>query len=340
MLRFEPVCVGLKHLELDKYHEYVVCFQNLVTLKLVRSYPMNPDILRQLPNLEKLHLNCSIDQVSFTNMGNHHNKIKELVNYLHQDKIRLKRTNVRIYIFGVEFTGHIDFTAYDFIYNLQSPLKLHFMYYNQLSDTLPFYDKFEYNDLIITLDQILHINSFPADFFSKFINIQEVTANGIVINQNLFLDFIKHCSNLNIIKIFNCILDPEFYDQLIICCCSTLNQLVIQEIERPIIYYNTVHKELNLNLTKLKLLRYFMTNLNLRKDCVLASIKKLTFLSSISFRFGRGVVNINRNDNSRLDFYYEEDPIFNHNKPFKIKSKNLTFERLSYTFLDLEKRSA
>ena len=323
---------SIKHLEIVDYSEEIGLFRNLEVLHLIRCYQLDINILKLLPSLKELYLNCTSAKRDRQNFENFYFQIESIVEYVDMQRVNLQRSDVKIYIFGVEYDSRKTFDEYNF---KQAEWKLHLQNYSSLSPVLPWFTHLNYNECI----QIAK-NSLPADFFSRYINIQKLKNVGRIVNQNIFIEFLMCCRNLGDLELVYCNLTPTFYHQLSFIC-PALNKLKIKE---------GVKVEINMNyIYELKLLRNLETDQVHKMEQMLGGFRKLHFLKKIVFHSNRNnqikvnwidkldsdLVLIMRNDNGHFYLNFREQLTV---KPFKVTYPNITYDQLTDVCRKLENR--
>ena len=164
---------------------------------------MKKGFLKLLPKLEKLYCreNVRVD----------------LLNDLLSDRLKLRRPNFAIVYAGLRIQDQMDLNALPeslaaYLFPVDENFQVFLDNYANLDSILPYLHEVNYSSLIASK----HFNgTIDLDrFFARFVAIEKVELNDVIIDKQQFVKFIRRCDCLRKLKLHNGALGQEFYDAL------------------------------------------------------------------------------------------------------------------------------
>lgn len=209
-------------------YELAENFENLEILKC-SSEPkfLSERTLTMLPKLKRLYYDGSLFILGcwYSGLAG----VRELLERFIASKNVLKRTDLQFYLGGVRLTDNlneIDFGVRqeDGTIEIVSDEYFYIRNYDRLQDgPLEFVYEANYSSLMSATDQV------PADYFDRFPNIEAITADRRVGNQEHFLWYLQNLKGkICQLTLENSALDQSFYDSLP-AFCSPYNFMQISE---------------------------------------------------------------------------------------------------------------
>lgn len=259
---------SIKFLYCDYYESSIIELNNLEYLFIELIDNLDSDFLNanRLKMLKELHL--------FKNLES----LESLISQKHINK----RSNLRIFYFGIEYTAQ---TESSFL-NLRSKYALdkdnvliYYHNYFHLANQNYFINVIDYNEIYDCFGKI------PSDFLDKFKLIYIVEVKNQIKNQFEFVNFLKNCETLTTIKLFHSSLEQKYYD-ILPEISAFLIQLYIRESIQKIDYHF---------ILRLKNLLQFTTDQNI--DLALADeiLNTCEHLDCFGFSCKRNEVLIEKN---------------------------------------------
>ena len=261
-------------LDIEFYGNSLTIFKNVQYIDCEQSEDMVVSTLSALGNLKEINF---VNQTLLEKKTYRQFKRKVLDNLIVEMDV-LGRTDLKIFIYGIEL--HADFDAHE------SDLEVHDLMiakYEHLADTLPYISKVDYTHLIESLD----FGIIPRDYFTRFVNIQSVSATK-VLNQQQFIWFLAKLKNLKSLDLVNPSLSQRFYDQLPATC--SLNHFLLDE-----------YHDIQINFAfigEFKLLRTLRVNQDLSHRSFISLVKsfdKLHYLSTLDLKINEAFVKLKKN---------------------------------------------
>lgn len=194
------------HLSINNHDWNVSRFSNLEHYEFNTANSLDENILRVLPKLSRLQINCQCS-----------NYFELLNNILERSRNRGEE-RLQIYFKGVRWSSDRAMNERVFAHDL-SRMSLQMNNYSYLLDHLPWEYSINYTELINL------VNRIPSSYFRKFNSIQVIEVTEAVENQNDLIEFIKNCRNLFDLSLYRTRLPKSFYDKL-----AEISTLVILRI--------------------------------------------------------------------------------------------------------------
>lgn len=230
------------------------------------------DILLKLPgNLKQLHF----EHYRFDDL-------KDFVMAFFRDRHRLNRSGLKLFFNGLELMNDRPFADY----GTERLIEFHQKNYQQLI-CLPWYEEVIFEELTETFRPI------PANFNSKFTNIQKISA-GKIDNQAAFNSFLKRCDQLSFLVLLKLsVFDQEFFDELP-ALKSSLFRLELREEFNARIDFRFIGR--------FSVMAAFYTDQHLPIKLALSCFEKVKFLNFLSFKNGQKNVEISKFSRKKLVF--------------------------------------
>lgn len=261
-------------------------FKNLKILKCNNEpNALNEQTLTMMPRLKRLQYDGSLCLLS--DWYNGFAEVRLILERFIANKNALKRTDLQFYLGGVQLTDNLDEIDFgvrqkDGTIEIVSDERFYIRNYDRLQEgPLEFVNEANYTSLMSATDQI------PADYFDRFVNVESVTADGRVGNQEHFLWYLKNQrSKLCQLKLENTGLEQNFYDSLPTFC----SPYEIQINENQELNYDFLREFKHLKRT------WILQELSLRSaKSLLESHANLRQFEELEFRFKNQILHVHCN---------------------------------------------
>ena len=256
----------LKQLELSDYSEKIESLTGLEHLQL--NYEgvlrLDRDILQSLKLLKCLKLNpaCAAERPDeFREFRNN------VLLYIVKQKLVLRRTELHIFLFGVELTNSTLVGEYD---PTCGKLAFQIANYDSVFGDLSCHQSVDYKELLC-----LFRNQIREDYFKKFINIRQVILHGEP-DDSRFVAFLSKLDHFESLHLTDESFVQSSLDRLP-DLCSKLTELRIEQHADKLIDYAFV--------LRFRLLRRFFTTQNSSNliDMAIQCARQLTYLQSFVY---------------------------------------------------------
>ena len=240
----------IKYLSLTFYDEDTKIFKNVEYLCVLVEITISSNFLSKYPNLKEIRIHEFRDDKN------------SLID-------NMQKKDLKIYFKDVQILNAEDLNDCEY----------------ELDFQMANYARLDYNlqyDSILNYSNLMNLtNKIPVDFFKKFTNINAISIDNRVENEDNLIEFIKNCQNLFDLCLKNSELSQNFYDQL--ASISSLGKLIINEKE-----------DLNINfefINKMYYLFEFKTNqqLDLKENYAL---NYLIYLKFIEFQISKNQIKV------------------------------------------------
>lgn len=230
----------IENLELNFSNQSLLQFVNLKVFQKRFGSTVDRETISKLPaRLSEFHIYMTAGRMNVIY------KLRNTINALLQQQRVLERQHLKIFLMGIEViesnkrdvdSFHEQFRHYEIfrippemlfgITQRESQSASFFpqaLNYKQLAGTLPFYQSFDFGRI-----KSLGYDPLPADFFSHFMNIREVTVRQGMLNHEHFADFLSRTRNLTSLFMANFGMehDKTFFRNLP-SICPLLSKLIL-----------------------------------------------------------------------------------------------------------------
>lgn len=309
----------LKHLEVANYSEKIESLTGLECLQInyVDENRLSKDILLALTNLKRLSLNparaLERPQEAFR-------EYRSVLAHLIKQKLVLRRTELRIFLFAVELVNNAMIDEYD---PISGELYFQIANYPLLCGNLSSHQSVDYNDLKYLFD-----NQIKSDYFTKFANIRRVVLLGEA--DDRFVSFLSKLNQFQSLCLKSALFVQSSLDRLPDLCGKLTELQIKQNVDSPI---NCKF------IWRFRLLRRFSTNQYSPDliDVALQSTQRLEYLESFAYHKSSRLklaVTVCKKEKHRFDFL-SADRTGPANLSLKIQPK-ITFDDLSKLCNDLK----
>lgn len=217
----------LTHLEVSNYNQKIKWLTGLEFLQLnyEGEIQLNRDLLQTLKRLKCLRLN----PFDAAKRSDEFREFRNTCAYIAKQRLILRRTDLRIFLFGVELTSNALLYEYDLA---RGELYFQIANYDRLCNDLSCHQSVDYNHLLSLFD-----GPVPENYFGKFVNIRQVTLHGEVDTQ--FFAFLSKLDHFESLHLTDTMFTQPALDRLP-DKCSRLTELRIEQCDYSPINYEFI----------------------------------------------------------------------------------------------------
>lgn len=311
----------LKHLEVAAYSEKIESLSGLESLQV--NYEgenrLSMDILLALGQLKRLELNPTR---ALDGPEEAFKEFRSIIKHIIKQKMVQRRTELRIFLFGVEL---IDKEMLDMYDPTQGELSFQIANYPRLCGNMSSHQSVDYNDLLK-----LSENRVKKEFFRKFTNIRRVVLYGEV--DELFVWFTSKLAQFQSLCLTSGLFDQRSLNRLPDLLSKLVELRIDQDVEWPIDCRF---------IWRFPLLRRFIISQYSPDlvDVAVESTQRLQYLESFIYHKKSSnyalSVTVCKKQKNRFDFLVAERTGPANLLNLKIRSK-VTFDDLSWLCQDLK----
>ena len=282
----------IKHLKINYFNFDYSTFKSVERLDY-DLLSLTPNILSILPKLTELQLVLGYRHPTYIIQRAIRDEFSTILQLIMNEKVKQNR-ELKIYYHGVQLFNSTDLLEVNAPTYIPPPTLSTLMNnYKSLKD-LHWIRVIDYGNLVSlckTGDLI------PADFHSKFNNIQQVCLSDAISNEDRFLSFLSNCKNLYELKLDDVSLSQAFYDNLG-DACNSLTSLTIEHVDDVRLDFEF--------LFKIFYLQQFNTNQSCAVETIL-QFDRLSYLANAVFEFNGKIIGIRRSKNKCYGFVANND---------------------------------